>query len=148
MSNYIDVVFPSIDEEFDFFYVNNYDVGDVVSVAIDNEWSELNPVFDIVLARITNIESHGASTRVGLQLVLSNETLDLYIGDGDPFIILASDFLNEDEFQPAKKQRKASAADKLAQQEAYYDYEIAALALSQNFLKTRCKAYKRNSQSL
>jgi hypothetical protein len=143
MANYINVVFP-VDEEFDIFYANDYDVGDVVSVAIDYESSELNPVFDIVLARITNIQSHDASTRVSLQFVFSNDTYDLLIGDGDPFIILASDFLNEDNFQPAKKQRKASSADKLAQHEAHYDYEIAALALSRNFLKTRSRAYKRN----
>lgn len=78
-----------------------------------------------------------------LEFVFSNDTFGLYLADGEPFIILASDLNNN--IKLAKKQRKkASAADKLAQHEAYYDYEIAALALSRNFLKTRSKAYKRS----
>jgi hypothetical protein len=131
---------------FNIFYNDTYEVGDEVCVAIGFDWRDLEPEYDTTIARITSLEQETSIARVSLQFVSTDLSFDVFLENGRPFNIMASDFLRHHVFMPkseTKRRRSASTADKLAKHEAFYDYEIAALALSENFLKTRNRAYKR-----
>jgi hypothetical protein len=141
-----DVVYDR-DDTFDIFYNDEYVVGDEVRVAIGFDWRDLEPEYDTSIARITSLEQGTSIARVSLHFVSSNLSFDVFLEHGRPFNIMTSDFLRHHVLTPpkveTKRRRSASIADKLAKHEAFYDYEIAALALSENFLKTRNRAYKR-----
>lgn len=134
-------------DAFDIFYDDVYEVGDQVCVAIGFDCRDLEPEYETSIARITGLEQETSVARVSLQFVASGLCFDVFLEDGRPFNIMTSDFLRHHVFTPrvetTKRRRSASTADKLAKHEAFYDYEIAALALSENFLKTRNRAYKR-----
>lgn len=51
------------------------------------------------------------------------------------------DMISTSKKKKKKRSKTASKMDLLAKREALYDYEIAALTLSKDFLKTRNKAY-------
>lgn len=137
-------------EDLDVFYANDYRVGDYVRVVIGFYRTDVEAVYDVAQAQITSIVLQGSSSRVGLRFVYSGHGFEINIEEGRPFSAITTDFFHYHTLSPviakpviARNRRRATHADKLARLEALYDYEIAALALSQNFLKTRNRAYKR-----
>ena len=141
------------EDTFDIFHIGDQ-VGDIVSVAVDLDldsfMNDENCLYDVTLAYITNIVHERYSHyRVTLQSVYAQHLcFNIRIEPGMPYVIETSDFIALPEVSLVDvigTGKKASKTDMLAKREALYDYEIAALALSENFLKTRNKAYKRIS---